>query len=73
MGASFEAEAAAVIVTLVMLGDVLLLRAMGRTSQAIQQLLQLAPNLAWRVRANGVEEQAPLDTVAVGDRLRVKL
>ncbi len=65
-------EAAAVIVTLVMLGDVLQLRAMGRTSQAIQQLLQLAPNLAWRVRADGIEEQVPLDTVAVGDRLRVK-
>ena len=65
-------EAAAVIVTLVMLGDVLQLRAMGRTSQAIQQLLQLAPNLAWRVRDDGVEEQVPLDTVAVGDRLRVK-
>ncbi len=65
-------EAAAVIVTLVMLGDVLQLRAMGKTSQAIQQLLQLAPNLAWRVREDGVEEQVPLETVAVGDRLRVK-
>ena len=65
-------EAAAVIVTLVMLGDVLQLRAMGKTSQAIQQLLQLAPNLAWRLRDDGVEEQVPLDTVAVGDRLRVK-
>ena len=65
-------EAAAVIVTLVMLGDVLQLRAMGKTSQAIQQLLQLVPNLAWRVREDGVEEQVPLDTVAVGDRLRVK-
>jgi Cu+-exporting ATPase len=65
-------EAAAVIVTLVMLGDVLQLRAMGKTSQAIQQLLQLAPNLAWRVRADGVEEQVPLDSVAVGDRLRIK-
>lgn len=48
-------EAAAVIVTLVMLGDVLQLRAMGKTSQAIQQLLQLAPNLAWRVRDDGCE------------------
>jgi Cu+-exporting ATPase len=65
-------EAAAVIVTLVMLGDVLQLRAMGKTSQAIQQLLQLAPNLAWRVRADGVEEQVPLASVAVGDHLRVK-
>jgi Cu+-exporting ATPase len=65
-------EAAAMIVTLVMLGDVLQLRAMGKTSQAIQQLLELAPNLAWRLRDDGVEEQVPLDTVAVGDRLRVK-
>ena len=65
-------EAAAVIVTLVMLGDVLQLRAMGQTSKAIQQLLELAPNLAWRLRDDGAEEQVPLDTVAVGDRLRVK-
>ncbi len=65
-------EAAAVIVTLVMLGDVLQLRAMGKTSQAIQQLLKLAPNLAWRVRDDGSEEQVPLETVAVGNRLRVK-
>jgi Cu+-exporting ATPase len=65
-------EAAAVIVTLVLLGDVLQLRAMGRTSQAISELLRLSPNLAWRVRENGSEEQVPLDTVAVGDRLRVK-
>ena len=51
-------EAAAVIVTLVILGDVLQLRAMGQTSQAIQQLLKLAPNLAWRVRDDeGVEAQ----------------
>ena len=65
-------EAAAVIVTLVILGDFLQLRAMGQTSQAIQQLLQLAPNLAWRLREDGSEEQVPLETVAVGNRLRVK-
>lgn len=65
-------EAAAVIVTLVMLGDFLQLRAMGQTSQAIQQLLKLAPNLAWRVRDDGSEEQVPLANVAAGDRLRVK-
>ena len=65
-------EAAAVIVTLVMLGDVLQLRAMGQTSQAIQQLLKLAPNLAWRLRDDGTEEQVALETVVVGDRLRVK-
>ena len=65
-------EAAAVIVTLVMLGDVLQLRAMGQTSQAIQQLLELAPNLAWRLREDGTEEQVPLEKVKVGERLRVK-
>jgi len=65
-------EAASVIVTLVLLGDVLQLRAIGQTSQAIQQLLKLAPNLAWRLRDDGSEEQVALDTVAVGDRLRVK-
>ncbi len=65
-------EAAAVIVTLVILGDVLQLRAMGQTSKAIQQLLELAPNLAWRVRDDGSEEQVALETVVVGNRLRVK-
>ncbi len=65
-------EAAAVIVTLVVLGDYLQLRAMGQTSQAIQQLLKLAPNLAWRLRADGTEDQVALESVAVGDRLRVK-
>ena len=65
-------EAAAVIVTLVILGDVLQLRAMGQTSQAIRQLLKLAPNLAWRLRDDGNEEQVPLESVVVGDRLRVK-
>ena len=65
-------EAAAVIVTLVILGDFLQLRAMGQTSQAIQQLLKLAPNLAWRLRDDGSEEQVALELVAVGNRLRVK-
>ena len=65
-------EAAAVIVTLVLLGDLLQLRAMGRTGQAISELLRLSPNLAWRVRDDGSEEQVALETVAVGDRLRVK-
>ena len=65
-------EAAAVIVTLVILGDYLQLRAMGQTSQAIQQLLKLAPNLAWRLRDDGTEEQVPLESVAVGNRLRIK-
>lgn len=65
-------EAAAVIVTLVILGDVLQLRAMGQTSQAIRELLRLAPNLAWRLREDGSEEQVALNSVVVGDRLRVK-
>jgi P-type Cu+ transporter len=65
-------EAAAVIVTLVMVGEVLQLRAMGQTSQAIRQLLELAPNLAWRLKDDGTEEQVPLDAVHKGDRLRVK-
>jgi Cu+-exporting ATPase len=65
-------EAAAVIVTLVILGDVLQLRAMGQTSQAVRDLLKLAPNLAWRLRDDGTEEQVRLDEVRVGDRLRVK-
>jgi len=65
-------EAAAVIVTLVLLGDFLQLRAMGKTSQAIQQLLELAPRLAWRLRDDGSDEQVPLETVVVGNRLRVK-
>ena len=63
---------AAVIVTLVMLGDLLQLRAMGRTSQAVRDLLRLAPNLAWRLREDGTEEQVKLEDVQVGDRLRVK-
>ncbi len=65
-------EAAAVIVTLVILGDVLQVRAMGQTSQAVRNLLKLAPNLAWRLRADGAEEQVKLEEVKVGDRLRVK-
>ena len=65
-------EAAAVIVTLVILGDVLQLRAMGQTSQAVRDLLKLAPNLAWRIRADGSEEQVRLEDVKVGERLRVK-
>jgi len=65
-------EAAAVIVTLVIMGDVLQLRAMGQTSQAIRQLLELAPNLANRLREDGSEEQVKLDDVQSGDRLRVK-
>jgi len=65
-------EAAAVVVTLVMLGEVLQLRAMGETSKAIRKLLGLAPNTAVRVNADGREEEVPLIEVKVGDRLRVR-
>src|SRR5687767_1643731 len=64
-------EAAAVIVTLVMVGEVMQLRAMGQTSQAIRQLLALAPNTALRIR-DGKEEEVPLTEVRVGDKLRVR-
>src|SRR5258708_37591308 len=60
------------MVTLVMLGDVLQQRAMGKTSRAVRNLLPLAPNVAWGVRADGTEEQVKLEEVKVGDRLRVK-
>jgi Cu+-exporting ATPase len=65
-------EAAAVIVTLVMLGEVLQLRAMGQTSQAIRQLLALAPNTAMRIEADGREVEVALQEVHVGDKLRVR-
>jgi len=69
VGAYFEA--AAVIVTLVMVGEVMQLRAMGETSQAIRQLLALAPNTAIRLE-NSIEKEIPLSEVRVGDRLRVR-
>ena len=65
-------EAAAVIVTLVLLGQVLELRARRRTSSAIKALLGLAPKKARRVRVDGEEEDVPLEQVHVGDRLRVR-
>ncbi|WP_183274062.1 heavy metal translocating P-type ATPase [Burkholderia pseudomallei] len=65
-------EASAVIVTLVLLGQVLELRARSRTSSAIRDLLQLAPHTAVRVNPDGSEQTVPLDAVVVGDTLRVK-
>jgi Cu+-exporting ATPase len=65
-------EAAAVIVTLVLLGQVLELRARGQTGAAIRALLGLAPRTARRIADDGSEEDVPLDEVAVGDRLRVR-
>jgi Cu+-exporting ATPase len=65
-------EPAAVIVTLVLLGQVLELRARSRTSSAIRALLRLAPNRARLVRPDGSEEDVPLEQVRAGDRLRVR-
>ena len=65
-------EAAAVIVTLVLLGQVLELRARSRTGAAIRALLGLAPKTARRVNADGSEEDLPLESVQVGDLLRVR-
>lgn len=65
-------EAAAVITTLVLLGQVLELRAREQTSGAIKALLDLSPKTARRVRANGTDEEVPLDEVQLGDRLRVR-
>jgi Cu+-exporting ATPase len=65
-------EAAAVIVTLVLLGQVLELRARSATSGAIRALLGMAPTTARRLGADGREEDIPLAHVHVGDRLRVR-
>ncbi|HZZ60202.1 MAG TPA: heavy metal translocating P-type ATPase [Roseiarcus sp.] len=65
-------EAAAAITVLVLLGQVLELRARERTGSAIRALLDLAPKTARRIRADGADEDVPLEQVAVGDRLRVR-
>ncbi len=65
-------EAAAVITTLVLLGQVMELRARSRTNSAIRALLDLAPKLARILRDDGREEDIPLDQVKQGDRLRVR-
>jgi len=65
-------EAAAVITALVLLGQVLELRARSQTSSAIRALLGLAPKTARILRDDGHEEDIPLDRVQVGDRLRVR-
>ena len=65
-------EAAAVIVTLILLGQVLELRARGRTSSAIKQLLGLAPSTARKVDADGSEHDVPLNDVRSGDTLRIR-
>jgi Cu+-exporting ATPase len=65
-------EAAAVITTLVLLGQVLELKARSQTSGAIRALLELAPPTAFRLTADGGEEEVSIDTLATGDRLRVR-
>ena len=65
-------EAAAVIVTLVLLGQVLELKARSQTSGAIRALLELAPPTARRVDENGEEVEVSLDEVVTGDKLRVR-
>jgi Cu+-exporting ATPase len=65
-------EPAAVIVVLVLLGQVLELRARSRTSSAIRNLLGLAPKTARRIEADSTERDVPLSEVHVGDRLRVR-
>ena len=65
-------EAAAVITVLVLLGQVLELRARERTSGAIKALLNLAPKTARRILSGGEDEEVPLEQIMVGDRLRVR-
>ena len=65
-------EVAAVIITLVLLGEWLELLARGRTSVAIRQLLGLAPKTARRIEPDGTEVDVPLESVAVGERVRVR-
>ena len=65
-------EAAAAITTLVLLGQVMELRARSRTSAAIRALLDLSPKTARRLSADNTENDVPLDQVQVGDRLRVR-
>ena len=65
-------EAAAVIVVLILLGQVLELRARSRTSAAIRKLLGLAPKTARRIGEDDTEQDVPLEHVVIGDRLRVR-
>ncbi|MCG3153389.1 MAG: Silver exporting P-type ATPase [bacterium] len=65
-------EAAAVITVLILVGEVLQLRARSQTSSAIRALLGLAAKSALRVKPDGTEEEIPLDAVQIGDRLRIR-
>jgi Cu+-exporting ATPase len=65
-------EVAAAIITLVLLGEWLELRARGRTSAAIRALLKLAPKTASRIRGDGTDENVPVEAIQAGDRIRVR-
>lgn len=65
-------EAAAVINVLVLIGQILELKARDQTGDAIRALLDLAPKTARRIAADGTEQDVPLDQLAIGDRLRVR-
>jgi Cu+-exporting ATPase len=65
-------EAAAVITVLVLLGQVLELRAREQTSGAIRALIELAPKQARRIKPDGSDEDVPLDAIMIGDKLRVR-
>lgn len=71
-GVAVYFEPAAAIVTLILLGQVLELRARSQTGQAIKKLLGMAPKSARRLRGDGAEADVPLDQIQVGDRLRVR-
>jgi Cu+-exporting ATPase len=71
-GIALYFEAAAVITVLVLLGQVLELRARASTSDAIRALIGLTPNTARRIKHDGGDEDVPLDAVVAGDRLRVR-
>ena len=71
-GVGLYFEAAAVITVLVLLGQVLELKARDRTGEAIRALLGLAPKTARRIAGDGTERDVPLSEVVVGDRLRVR-
>ena len=71
-GVAVYFEAAAVITVLVLLGQVLELRARERTSGAIRALLDLAPKTARRLRTDGADEEVRLDQIVIGDRMRVR-
>ena len=71
-GIALYFEAASVITVLVLLGQVLELRARASTSGAIRALIALAPKIARRIKDDGSDEDVPLDAVVAGDRLRVR-